>query len=137
MLNSNQVFILGAILTAGWLMGGCASPKQVASTDVPVDALSQKADLKHEGNYDVKPKDCLWTIAGKKSVYGDPFEWPLLFKSNRDMIKDPDLIYPHQHLKYVKSVTADMKNRAKKLASETPHYKEHHEPQETLKVSYF
>ena len=47
-------------------------------------------------NYEVSTGDNLWDISGKPSVYADPFQWPLIFKSNRDQIKDADLIYPGQ-----------------------------------------
>jgi len=42
--------------------------------------------------YDVVKGDCLWDIAGKKNVYADSFQWPLLWKANRDQIQNPDLI---------------------------------------------
>jgi hypothetical protein len=40
--------------------------------------------------------ECLWWISEYKHVYNDPFMWPLIFKANRDKIKNPDLIYPGQ-----------------------------------------
>ena len=40
----------------------------------------------------------LWGISGHTKVYGDPYQWPLLFKKNRHQIEDADLIYPGQVL---------------------------------------
>ena len=40
----------------------------------------------------------LWGISGHGKVYGDPYQWPLLFKRNRHQIEDADLIYPGQVL---------------------------------------
>ncbi len=40
--------------------------------------------------------ECLWWIAEYKQIYNDPFMWPLIYKANRDMIKNPDLIYAGQ-----------------------------------------
>ena len=40
--------------------------------------------------------ECLWWISEYKHVYNDPFMWPLIYKANRDKIKNPDLIYPGQ-----------------------------------------
>ncbi|MDQ7031937.1 MAG: LysM peptidoglycan-binding domain-containing protein [Desulfonauticus sp.] len=40
--------------------------------------------------------ECLWWIAEYKQIYNDPFMWPLIYKANRDKIKNPDLIYPNQ-----------------------------------------
>ncbi|UCB54742.1 MAG: LysM peptidoglycan-binding domain-containing protein [Thiotrichales bacterium] len=48
-------------------------------------------------NYTVVGGDNLWNISGKSSIYGDPYQWPLIFKANRSQIKDPDLIYPGQN----------------------------------------
>ncbi|HCY14130.1 MAG TPA: hypothetical protein DG414_09860 [Gammaproteobacteria bacterium] len=40
----------------------------------------------------------LWGISAHSEVYGDPYQWPLLFKKNRQQIEDADLIYPGQVL---------------------------------------
>ena len=42
--------------------------------------------------------ECLWWIAEYQQVYNDPFMWPLIYKANRDIIKNPDLIYAGQTL---------------------------------------
>ncbi len=47
-------------------------------------------------SYNVVRGDSLWGIAGKDSIYGNPYQWPLIYKSNSDKIKDADLIYPGQ-----------------------------------------
>ncbi|SDN85841.1 hypothetical protein SAMN04488516_10947 [Desulfonauticus submarinus] len=44
----------------------------------------------------VRKGECLWWIAEYKEIYNDPFMWPLIYKANRDKIKNPDLIYPNQ-----------------------------------------
>jgi nucleoid-associated protein YgaU len=49
-------------------------------------------------SYSVVRGDNLWRISGKDEVYGDPYQWPLIYKTNRDKIKDADLIYPGQVL---------------------------------------
>lgn len=49
-------------------------------------------------NYTVEPGDSLWKISGKDEVYGNPYQWPLIYKKNQDRIKDADLIYPGQEL---------------------------------------
>jgi LysM domain len=48
--------------------------------------------------YTVERGDNLWSISGKSSIYGDSYQWPLIYKANRDQIKDADLIYPNQVL---------------------------------------
>ncbi len=44
----------------------------------------------------VKKGECLWIIASYKDIYNDPFMWPLIYKANKEKIKDPDLIFPGQ-----------------------------------------
>jgi len=47
-------------------------------------------------SYSVVRGDNLWSISGKDDVYADPYQWPLIYKTNRDKIKDADLIHPGQ-----------------------------------------
>ena len=49
-------------------------------------------------SYSVVRGDNLWNISGKDEVYADPYQWPLIYKTNRDKIKDADLIHPGQVL---------------------------------------
>lgn len=58
-------------------------------------------------NYTVEQGDSLWKISGKDEVYGNPYEWPLIYKKNQDQIKDADLIYPGQEFSIDKAPTAD------------------------------
>ncbi|MGA2976340.1 MAG: chitobiase/beta-hexosaminidase C-terminal domain-containing protein [Spirochaetia bacterium] len=39
-------------------------------------------------------RDCLWRIAEYKDIYGDPYKWPTIWRRNRKLIQNPDLIYP-------------------------------------------
>lgn len=67
---------------------------------------AQKEPLKQKGIYKImktytvrlipERRDCLWRIAEYKFIYGDPWKWPIIYKANKDQIKDPDLIYPGQ-----------------------------------------
>ncbi len=50
--------------------------------------------------YTVRRGDSLSLIA--KRYYGDPMKYPLLFEANREVIKNPDLIYPGQTLRIPK-----------------------------------
>ncbi len=60
----------------------------LAAASVKAAALATK--------YTVIKGDNLWNISKSPLVFSDPFLWPLLYKNNRDKIKDPDLIYPEQ-----------------------------------------
>ncbi len=48
--------------------------------------------------YTVIEGDFLGKIAGYSRVYGDRGMWPQLYEGNRDIIRDPNLIYPGQLL---------------------------------------
>ena len=41
-------------------------------------------------------RECLSRIANE--MYGDALLWPKIYEANRDIIQDPDLIYPGQRL---------------------------------------
>jgi len=67
--------------------------------------------------YSVERGDNLWSISGQDSVYNDPYQWPLIYKTNRDKIQDADLIYPGQVLDIDQNASAseidDAVNHAK------------------------
>jgi nucleoid-associated protein YgaU len=52
-----------------------------------------------KGQHVVVEGECLWMISGME--YGHPYyyKWPLIYNANRELIKDPDLIYPGWNLK--------------------------------------
>ncbi len=50
--------------------------------------------------YFVQPGDSLSKIA--KEYYGDAMKYPEIFQANKEVIKDPDLIYPGQKLRIPK-----------------------------------
>lgn len=64
--------------------------------------------------YTVVKGDCLWNIAKKKDYYGNGFAWPVIYKANRDQIKNPDLIYPKQVFK-IPNLTDEEKAKYEKL----------------------
>lgn len=47
--------------------------------------------------YTVKKGDSLWKIS--RRYYGTPYKWPLIYRANKDVLKDPGKIYPGQKLK--------------------------------------
>ncbi len=87
--------------------------------------------------YIVVRGDTLWDISGSGSGYHDNFQWPLIFKANRDQIVDPDLIYPKQEFCIRQDFTLPEIKKARKDASDTPVYVPHHKPREALPIDYF
>ena len=84
-----------------------AEPQQVLDrtsgelTDTMPAAAAMSMD-----SYTVVRGDNLWNISGKSSIYGDPYQWPLIYKANRTQIKDPDLIFPGQNFDIDRNATA-------------------------------
>jgi len=61
------------------------------------DSSSMMSDSSGSGSdYTVVTGDNLWNISAKDSVYGNPYQWPIIYKANSDKIKDADLIYSGQ-----------------------------------------
>lgn len=56
--------------------------------------VAAKDDVEY---YTVERGDTLSKIA--KSYYGDPMAYTRIFEANREVIKDPDLIYPGQKIR--------------------------------------
>jgi nucleoid-associated protein YgaU len=51
----------------------------------------------YPAQYLVRTSDCLWDIAAKPEVYGDPFQWRHIYNANRDKMpnrNNPNLIKP-------------------------------------------
>lgn len=143
MLNQKNFVRLFISLFVAGVVTGCGTGNRIQSTEMPGKPMldegtpAQKAARTQLERYVVKNHDCLWEIAGQSRVYGDPFQWPMLFKANRDQIKDPDLIYPRQTLTVSKGYSLEERVQAKRMAMSTPKYVPHTKPRETLPVGYF
>ncbi|MCK9329993.1 MAG: LysM peptidoglycan-binding domain-containing protein [Candidatus Cloacimonetes bacterium] len=62
------------------------------------DAL-KAANTYYEDNYSVVKGDYLSKISGYDFIYGDHSKWGIIFRANRDQIKDPNIIYEGQNLR--------------------------------------
>ncbi len=73
-----------------------------------VESLIKQAEEKGKpavpDTYSVVRGDYLWKIAGMKEMYGDPYAWMRIYTSNKDLIKNPDLIYPAQTFRIPRDV---------------------------------
>jgi len=134
------------LVAAGAMAVGCGGKKRVEGAEVPakpqtVEEVKPKPTVAPppipSQKYIVVKGDTLWDISTMNDIYSDPFQWPIIFKANRDQIQDPDLIYPKQEFNIRLDVTQDEKAKATKSASDTPKYVPHTKPRETLPVDYF
>ncbi len=76
----------------------------LASQGVTEEAPTGDADM---ASYLVVEGDNLWNISAKDSIYGNPYQWPLIYKANSGQIKDADLIYAGQFFDIPKASMAD------------------------------
>lgn len=82
-----------AVLLAGNVKG----VKQVSGDKLETPPV-KKAD--ETVFYTIQRGDTLSKIA--KKYYGNAMKYPVLFEANREVIKDPDLIYPNQVIRIPK-----------------------------------
>jgi LysM repeat protein len=143
MRNSKALFVIA--LMSGMMAIGCSNNKRIEGTDVPAQPQSNETVAapiptpvpNPAKKYIVVTGDTLWGISGSSNGYNDSFQWPLIFKANRDQIKDPDLIYPKQEFSILTDYSDTDVAKAKKDAEDTPKYVPHTKPRETLPVDYF
>ena len=71
--------------------GGSSTATATAPSPTTTDPIAGSAAGR---NYTVVKGDSLSKIA--KDQYGDANKWRKIYEANKDLIKDPDLIYPGQ-----------------------------------------
>ncbi|MRI84105.1 MAG: peptidoglycan-binding protein LysM [Nitratiruptor sp.] len=80
-----------AVLMAGNVEG-------VSQVDPSGVVVQEEKEVKVE-IYEIQKGDTLWAIAEK--FYGDGNKWKKIYEDNKEVIKDPDLIYPGQKIRIV------------------------------------
>ncbi len=71
-------------------------------------------------HYAVKKGESLPGIAGHQQVYGDSSLWPLLYRANRDQVRDPYQLYPGQILKIPRQFTKEEIAEARRQSQRKP-----------------
>jgi LysM repeat protein len=112
----NSLKIAGLLITAVSVSVGCAGTTEETQEPAPTQTSAPAEDtgaadtqtgllgpdVGGEGGdmsqYTVMRGDNLWDISGKSEVYGNPYQWPLIYKQNSSQIEDADLIHPGQVL---------------------------------------
>ena len=139
--KDGMFLLLGIMALMVW---GCGA-KKMETTEVPKEpAANEPAKVEAAAptpvpmqKYVVQEGDTLWAISNQSGIYSDSFQWPLLFKSGRDQIQDPDKISPGQVLLIPKGQSEEQVSHARQLASDTPAFVHHDEPRATLPLNYF
>jgi len=103
MIQRISSFSLIAVLAA--TLVACATTKEEPApapaaepaAAAPAPAPEPKAASTLPASYEVQRGDHLWGIASQPRIYGNPYAWPLIYKTNSAKIKDADLIHPGQN----------------------------------------
>jgi len=82
-------------------------PKLPISEPQPTAAVTE---------YRVGSGENLYSIAARTSIYGEGLLWPLLYRANRDQIKDPQQIFPGQILSVPRNHTDEERKSARETA---------------------
>jgi nucleoid-associated protein YgaU len=91
----------------------------ISALEPPHTAAGGKLSPPHSPSptiYTVGEGETLWLIAARANVYADSLLWPLLYKANRDQIKDPAQIFPGQQLSIPRNVSEADKEDARDFA---------------------
>ena len=110
-MNTKQLRLVLAGAIALGLTVGCASTQPAPEPEpapAPAPAPAPRAEpapapapppaAPTTMTYEVVRGDSLWKISGRSSVYGNPYQWPLIYRANASQIRDADLIFPGQRL---------------------------------------
>ncbi len=86
--------------------GGCVTAKtnpgdkEAMAAPAPEKEMAEPTAMKDGKvtSYTVAKGDHLWGISEMSEIYGTPYNWPLIYKSNSSQINDADLIFPGQEM---------------------------------------
>ena len=83
-----------------WIRIYCVNKDQIKDADlIFADQNLKIARGVGKDEYLVVKGEYLSSIAGMAKVFNDPTKWTSIYEANKDLITDPNVIYPHQVLK--------------------------------------
>jgi len=108
----SAVKLLGVGVLASVLSTGCILAKKVGGEEemamAPEEEPMAEQEMMENDTYTVVAGDCLWCISAKSQIYGDPYKWPLIYRTNVSQIGDADLIYPGQEFEIDRNLTPEL-----------------------------
>jgi LysM repeat protein len=69
-----------------------------AASEAKAKAAPKEAPVQLPSTYTVRRGETLPQIAGRTEIYNDTSLWPLIYRANRDQIRDPKQLWPGQVL---------------------------------------
>ncbi len=83
-------------------------------------ARQEEFERMYPSTYKVKRGETLNDIAKRREIFNDQFMWPLIYKANRDQIRDPKVVYPGQILSIPRDISFEEIIEARKQAEAFP-----------------
>ncbi len=77
---------------------------------------SKEATVTLVNSYTVRRGETLPQIAARAEIYNDSSLWPLIYRANRDQIRDPRQLWPGQTLKIPRNFSRDEAQEAKRYS---------------------
>ncbi len=81
-----------------------------------LDDIRYKIEKRFPSFYTVREEESLEEIAELPSIYNDRYYWPLIYKSNRNQVRDPKKLYKGQILKIPRNITMEEIYKAREEA---------------------
>ena len=72
--------------------------------------------------YKVKKGETLVDISQRREIFNDKYMWPLIYKANRDQMRDPQVVFPGQILSIPRDLSFEEVIEARKQAKAPPPY---------------
>lgn len=72
--------------------------------------------------YKVKKGETLVDIARRREIFNDKYMWPLIYKANRDQMRDPQVVFPGQVLSIPRDLSFEEIIEARKQTKAPPPY---------------
>ena len=80
------------------------------------ETTEQKENVSHTVTYTVHRGETLPQIAARAEIYNTASLWPLIYRANRDQIRDPKQLWPGQVLKIPRNFTREEALEAKRYS---------------------
>lgn len=90
--------------------------KEAAKPSRTVKEASQKDSVSQPVSYTVHRGETLPQIAARVEIYNTASLWPLIYRANRDQIRDPKQLWPGQILKIPRSYSREEALEAKRYS---------------------
>ena len=68
-------------------------------------------------SYTVRRGETLPQISARTEIYNDPTLWPILYRANRDQIRDPKRLWPGQVLVIPRNFSRDEATEARRYSN--------------------